>query len=143
MQWQNSAIIGQALLIFAHYLSSTLWKALFVAYGRPYAIAAGLKIIQDFLAFLQPQLLRVLLLYISAYQNSRFGYNHPSDFQGFAIAVLMFVASIIQTVCLNQVCQIPLFSPCALLIPCSVFPTMLRNWVRNKSMVQSTIIEFM
>jgi len=125
MQWQNSAIIGQALLILAHHLFSTLWKALFVAYGRPYAIAAGLKITQDFLAFLQPQLLRVLLLYISAYQGSRFGYSRPSDFQGFAIAVLMFVASIIQTVCLNQVCQILLFSPCVLLFPCSVFPTML------------------
>lgn len=83
----------------------TLWKALFVAYGGPYAVAAGLKIVQDFLAFLQPQLLRVLLVYISAYQGSRFDYNRPSDFQGFAIAVLMFVASIIQTVCLNQYFQ--------------------------------------
>jgi len=106
MQCQNSAIIGRALPILAHYLFSTLWKALFVAYGRPYAIAAGLKIIQDFLAFLQPQLLRILLVYISAYQDSRFGHNHPSDFQGFTIAVFMFVASIIQTVCLNQVCTV-------------------------------------
>jgi len=103
-------------------------------------VAAGLKIVQDFLAFLQPQLLRVLLVYISAYQGSRFDYNRPSDFQGFAIAVLMFVASIIQTVCLNQACKIPLLSHCVLPIPCLVLSTMLRDWVRNKSMVRSTFL---
>ncbi|KAF9005892.1 metal resistance protein YCF1 [Cyathus striatus] len=85
-----------------------LWKALFVAYGGPYAVAAGLKVIQDMLAFLQPQLLRWLLAYIAQYQNSRFGPSsaeRPSKFEGFAIAALMFVASVIQTVTLNQYFQ--------------------------------------
>ncbi|KAF9457511.1 multidrug resistance-associated ABC transporter [Collybia nuda] len=87
----------------------TLWKALFVAYGKPYAVAAGLKVIQDLLAFLQPQLLRWLLAYISWYQTARFtpidGYNVPNKLEGFAIAGLMFVASVIQTVTLNQYFQ--------------------------------------
>ncbi|KAG5649793.1 hypothetical protein H0H81_002022 [Sphagnurus paluster] len=87
----------------------TLWKALFVAYGGPYAYAAFLKAIQDCLAFLQPQLLRWLLAYISWYQSARFGKsggsNVPSNLQGFAIAALMFIASVIQTITLNQYFQ--------------------------------------
>lgn len=83
---------------------SPLGRALFVAYGGPYAIAAGLKILQDLLAFLQPQLLRLLLSYISRYQSARFQpEGRPSELEGFAIAIIMFVASVTQTVCLNQV----------------------------------------
>ena len=87
--------------------SSTLWKALFVAYGGPYAYAAYLKVLQDCLAFLQPQLLRWFLAYISKYQDARFAPeddpSRPTKFEGFAIAVIMCVASVVQTVCLNQV----------------------------------------
>jgi ATP-binding cassette, subfamily C (CFTR/MRP), member 1 len=80
-----------------------LWKALFVAYGGPYAFAAGLKIIQDLLAFAQPQLLRLLLLYFDQYQSQR-NPNSMSKFEGFAYAIIMFVASVVQTITLNQVC---------------------------------------
>ncbi|KAG6899872.1 hypothetical protein C0993_005842 [Termitomyces sp. T159_Od127] len=85
----------------------TLWKALFVAYGGPYAVAALLKVFQDCLAFLQPQLLRWLLSYISWYQSARFGgvAQGPSSLEGFAIAGIMFVASVAQTVALNQYFQ--------------------------------------
>ncbi|KAF9473354.1 multidrug resistance-associated ABC transporter [Pholiota conissans] len=84
----------------------TLWKALFVAYGGPYAVAAGLKIIQDMLAFLQPQLLRLLLAYISLYQETRFKpEKQPSSLEGFAIAIIMFIASCVQTIALNQYFQ--------------------------------------
>ncbi|EAU90288.2 metal resistance protein YCF1 [Coprinopsis cinerea okayama7 len=86
-----------------------LWKALFVAYGGPYAVAAGLKVIQDLLAFAQPQFLRWLLSYISDYQGARLLPDddplRPSKFEGFAIAVIMFVASVIQTIALNQYFQ--------------------------------------
>lgn len=85
-----------------------MWKALFIAYGRPYVGAAGLKVAQDCLAFLQPQLLRILLAYISAYQGARFGPvdgERPSELEGFAVAAVMFVASITQTICLNQYFQ--------------------------------------
>ncbi|KAJ2933863.1 hypothetical protein H1R20_g3220, partial [Candolleomyces eurysporus] len=87
----------------------TLWKALFVAYGGPYAFAALLKVLQDCLAFLQPQLLRWFLSYISRYQEARFAPeddpSRPPKFEGFAIAVIMCVASVVQTVCLNQYFQ--------------------------------------
>jgi ATP-binding cassette, subfamily C (CFTR/MRP), member 1 len=84
-------------------LHSPLWRALFVAYGGPFAVAAALKILQDLLAFLQPQLLRLLLSYISLYQSSRLDDGRPSELQGFAIAIIMFIASVAQTICLNQV----------------------------------------
>ncbi|EMD38835.1 hypothetical protein CERSUDRAFT_92869 [Gelatoporia subvermispora B] len=85
---------------------SSLWTALFVAYGGPYAFAALLKLIQDSLAFLQPQLLRWLLAYISEYQSTRHsGEASPSPLEGFAIAVIMFVASCVQTVILHQYFQ--------------------------------------
>jgi hypothetical protein len=86
-----------------------LWRALFVAYGPPYLLAAFLKIAQDCLAFLQPQLLRWLLAYISAYQSAQDdasfrGSPGPSPLEGFAIAVIMFVAAAAQTFILHQVC---------------------------------------
>ncbi|KAF8631681.1 hypothetical protein AX15_002266 [Amanita polypyramis BW_CC] len=84
----------------------TLWKALFVAYGWPYSVAAMLKIIQDSLAFLQPQLLRWLLAYISRYQDARLDpLARSSALEGFAIASTMFVAAVIQTITLNQYFQ--------------------------------------
>lgn len=86
--------------------SSTLWKALFVAYGGPYAAALLLKIVQDCLAFLQPQLLRWLLAYISRYQDARSNpskHEPPSLFEGFLIAFIMFSSATAQTVALNQV----------------------------------------
>ncbi|TBU30707.1 metal resistance protein YCF1 [Dichomitus squalens] len=84
---------------------SSLWVALFVAYGGPYAFALGLKLVQDCLAYLQPQLLRWLLSYISIYQSSRFSEDGPSPIEGFTIAVVMFCASITQTIVLHQYFQ--------------------------------------
>ncbi|KAJ7077902.1 P-loop containing nucleoside triphosphate hydrolase protein [Mycena belliarum] len=84
-----------------------VWKSLAFAYGGPYLTAVFLKIIQDGLAFLQPQLLRWLLSYISRYQSSRYQDNvpKPNPSEGFSIAVIMFIASVMQTVLLNQYFQ--------------------------------------
>jgi ATP-binding cassette, subfamily C (CFTR/MRP), member 1 len=84
--------------------SRALWRALAAAYGGPYALAAALKLLQDCLAFLQPQLLRRLLVFISDYQSARNnGEEPPSAYQGFAIAAVMFVAALAQTMILHQV----------------------------------------
>ncbi|KAJ7583390.1 ABC transporter type 1, transmembrane domain-containing protein [Mycena floridula] len=88
----------------------SLWKALFIAYGRTYAFAGFLKIFQDCLSFLQPQLLRWLLAYISDYQTARFGpqtsdMDRPHPLQGFTIAVIMLAAGTTQTILLNQYFQ--------------------------------------
>ena len=62
---------------------------------------------QDCLAFLQPQLLRRLLSFITDYQEAREGLRNglPTPLIGFSFASLMFLASIIQTVILHQVCH--------------------------------------
>ncbi|KAF8527278.1 P-loop containing nucleoside triphosphate hydrolase protein [Gautieria morchelliformis] len=101
----ESATLG-ARLQSAMERHSSLWVSLFVAYGGPFAFAAFLKVIQDVLAFLQPQLLRILLSYITAYQQSREeGVKGPSPYQGFAIALLMFMAALCQTAILHQYFQ--------------------------------------
>jgi ATP-binding cassette subfamily C (CFTR/MRP) protein 1 len=84
--------------------SKSLWRALAAAYGGPYLVAAFLKIAQDCLAFLQPQLLRILLAYISSYQDARrIGHDpDPGAVQGFVIAAIMFIAAAIQSILIGQ-----------------------------------------
>jgi len=80
---------------------------MFVSYGGPYLFAACLKVIQDCLSFLQPQLLRLFLSFISAYQSARLnGMSDqlaPSPLQGLSIAALMFLTAIVQSIILHQV----------------------------------------
>jgi ATP-binding cassette subfamily C (CFTR/MRP) protein 1 len=105
---EESSNLGQNL--GAALKKHSLWKALFLSFGRSYAVAAGLKVIQDCLAFSQPQLLRMLLAYISRYQNARYGLlppdePRPSPFEGAFIIVIMFIASVLQTITLHQYFQ--------------------------------------
>jgi hypothetical protein len=80
---------------------------MFVSYGRPYLFAACLKMTQDCLAFVQPQLLRLFLSFISAYQSAKLNGTSdqlaPSPLQGLSIATLMFLTAIIQSIILHQV----------------------------------------
>ena len=80
---------------------------MFVSYGGPYLSAACLKITQDCLAFVQPQLLRLFLSFISAYQSARLkGVSDqlaPSPLQGLSIATLMSLAAIVQSILVHQV----------------------------------------
>jgi ATP-binding cassette, subfamily C (CFTR/MRP), member 1 len=87
--------------------SKSLYVSLFVAYGGPYAFAALLKIICDCFSFLQPQLLRWLLSFITRYTNNH-SIDGPSPYEGFSIAVLMFITSIIQTIIMHQARSFPL-----------------------------------
>ncbi|KAK0202906.1 P-loop containing nucleoside triphosphate hydrolase protein [Desarmillaria ectypa] len=102
----DSERLGQTL--HATLQKHSLWKALFISYGGPYALAAGMKLVQDCLSFLQPQLLRWLLSYISICQSARYAHDStkPHPLEGFSIAALMFVASVTQTIILNQYFQI-------------------------------------
>ncbi|KAI9460421.1 P-loop containing nucleoside triphosphate hydrolase protein [Boletus coccyginus] len=87
---------------------SGLWTALFVAYGVPYLGAGLLKLLQDSLAFVQPLLLRAILSYISEYQDNKGAdvMAGSTPLLGYAIAILMFAASMAQTVILHQYFQI-------------------------------------
>jgi ATP-binding cassette, subfamily C (CFTR/MRP), member 1 len=107
MKKQSVPYLQRLITLFDFITSKNLAVALFAAYGGPYAFAACLKLVQDCFVFLQPQLLRWLLAYISAYQSARPNgikqRGAPSPFEGFAIAFIMFAAAITQTITLNQV----------------------------------------
>lgn len=123
-----SCTLDQCASLMLRY-SSSLWMALFVAYGGPYAFALGLKLIQDSLAFLQPQLLRWLLSYIASYQSSRYsGSEDHSAVEGFSIAAIMFGASIVQTIILHQVRARAVWRVASSDAPIIVLPTLLRDW---------------
>lgn len=76
----------------------SLKLAIAKAYGGPYVVAGILKGVYDCISFLQPQLLRLLLSYVSSY-----GTDHPMPpVAGFAIAIMMFVTANIGTAILHQ-----------------------------------------
>jgi ATP-binding cassette subfamily C (CFTR/MRP) protein 1 len=68
------------------------------AYGGPYLVAGVLKMTYDSLSFLQPQLLRLLLSFVSSYDT-----DHPLPaVAGYAISILMFVCANVATAMLHQ-----------------------------------------
>lgn len=79
----------------------SLWLALFRAFGGPYFQGGIFKIGSDVLAFVQPQLLRLLIMFIDSYRT-----NEPQPvIRGAAVALAMFAVSVGQTVCLHQYFQ--------------------------------------
>lgn len=80
-----------------------LWIAMFKAFGAPFALGAAFKVVQDILAFVQPQLLRVLISFISSYNTK--GEEPQPLVVGLGIAATMFAASVIQTLALHQYFQ--------------------------------------
>lgn len=79
----------------------SLWIALFRGFGGPYFRGACIKTISDALAFVQPQLLRLLISFVDSYR----GDNPQTPLRGAAIALAMFAVSISQTVFLHQYFQ--------------------------------------
>ncbi|KAL7271985.1 ATP-binding cassette glutathione S-conjugate transporter ycf1 [Rhizina undulata] len=78
-----------------------LWIAIFSAFGGPYFRGALFKVLQDLLAFLQPQLLRYLIAFVASYST-----DDPQPIvTGLAIAIAMFAASFAQTLALHQYFQ--------------------------------------
>lgn len=81
--------------------SPSLTLALLQAFGAPFILATIFKLIQDTLAFAQPQLLRRLLNFVDTYST-----DHPeSPFHGSVIAVGMLLVSLTQTAFLHQYFQ--------------------------------------
>jgi ATP-binding cassette subfamily C (CFTR/MRP) protein 1 len=79
----------------------SLWIALFRAFGGPYFRGAVIKTFSDILAFVQPQLLRLLISFADSYRRG----NPQPAVRGVVIALGMFAVSIGQTVCLHQYFQ--------------------------------------
>lgn len=79
-----------------------LWIAMASAYGGPYLRGAIIKTGSDVLAFIQPQLLRLLITFVDSYRPGR---TPQPAAKGAAIALAMFAVSIGQTACLHQYFQ--------------------------------------
>lgn len=79
----------------------SLWITLASAYGGPYLRGAIIKTGSDVLAFIQPQLLRLLIAFVDSYRHP----NPQPPAKGAAIALAMFAVSIGQTACLHQYFQ--------------------------------------
>ncbi|KAI9786849.1 MAG: hypothetical protein M1839_005080 [Geoglossum umbratile] len=79
----------------------SLWMALFRGFSGPYFRAAVFKVFNDVLAFVQPQLLRLLISYVDSHRSK----NPQPIIRGTAIALAMFAASVLQTICLHQYFQ--------------------------------------
>lgn len=75
------------------------------SFGLPFLIGGLFKCLQDILAFVQPQLLRLLIKYVNDFQQSvKEGEPIPLT-RGFMIAGAMFVVSVVQTAFLHQYFQ--------------------------------------
>ena len=79
----------------------SLWIAMARAFGGVYLVGGIIKTVSDALAFVQPQLLRLLINFVDSY-------NSPTPqpaIRGVAIALAMFATSVSQTLALNQYFQ--------------------------------------
>ena len=81
--------------------SPSLWVTMFSAFGGPYLLGAIIKSCSDILAFIQPQLLRLLISWVDSHRTP-----HPQPvIRGIAIALSMFVVSVSQSSFLHQYFQ--------------------------------------
>lgn len=78
-----------------------LTGALTAAYGGPFFIAALFKLLQDTLAFVQPQLLRRLLQFVASFKSD----DPEPAFHGYILAFGMFACAITQTVRFRDLLQ--------------------------------------
>lgn len=84
-----------------HRKNPSLWIAIFKAFGGPYFRGAIFKTVNDTLAFIQPQLLRLLISFVDSYRSD----NPQPVIRGAAIALAMFAVSVSQTMALHQYFQ--------------------------------------
>jgi ABC-type multidrug transport system fused ATPase/permease subunit len=74
----------------------------FRAYGGPYVLAGLFKMLNDISAFIQPQLLRYLIAFVSSYDS---GKEPEPVIKGAAIALAMFGIAVFQTSMIHQYFQ--------------------------------------
>ncbi|RLV89993.1 Metal resistance protein YCF1 [Spathaspora sp. JA1] len=91
---------------FQHYWNAvekpSLFFAIAKAFGGQFLLGGLFKGLQDMLAFVQPQLLRLLIKFVNDYSESVKQGNPIPLTRGFLIALSMFVVSVVQTACLHQ-----------------------------------------
>jgi ATP-binding cassette subfamily C (CFTR/MRP) protein 1 len=89
-----------------HKKNPSLWMAIFRGFSGPYFRGALFKAVNDTFAFIQPQLLRLLITFVASYRgDSPRGDSPEPVIRGAAIALAMFAVSVIQTMALHQYFQ--------------------------------------
>ncbi|PQE32064.1 abc metal ion transporter protein [Rutstroemia sp. NJR-2017a WRK4] len=84
-----------------HRKKPSLWLAIFSSFKGPYLRGTLFKLCSDSVAFIQPQLLRLLIKWVKSYTT-----DEPEPvIRGAAIALAMFAVSVSQTIALNQYFQ--------------------------------------
>ncbi|KAI9760216.1 MAG: exo-1,3-beta-glucanase [Chaenotheca gracillima] len=96
----SSDSFAEAWAIETEKKKPSLWLALFRGFSGPYFRGAIFKTGSDVLAFVQPQLLRLLISFVDSYR----GEPQPV-IRGAAIALAMFAVSVSQTIFLHQYFQ--------------------------------------
>lgn len=86
----------------AHKKNPSLWIAIFHSFSGPYIRGSLFKMVSDTLAFVQPQLLRLLIKFVDSYREGR---EPEPVVRGAAIALAMFAVSVGQTMALHQYFQ--------------------------------------
>lgn len=84
-----------------HRKHPSLWIAIFRAFWGPYFAGSLFKVCSDSLAFIQPQLLRMLIKWVGSYNTD----NPEPVIRGAGIALAMFAVSVLQTTALHQYFQ--------------------------------------
>lgn len=84
-----------------HRKHPSLWMAIFRGFNGPYFRGALFKMVSDSLAFVQPQLLRLLINFVDSYRTE----SPQPPIRGAAIALAMFAVSVGQTMALHQYFQ--------------------------------------
>ncbi|CCU76036.1 Multidrug resistance-associated protein 1/ABC Transporter [Blumeria hordei DH14] len=82
----------------------SLWRSIIRAFCGPYLRGALFKVVSDSLAFIQPQLLRLLIAFVKSYREDNTEAPQPVV-RGAAIALAMFAVSLGQTIALHQYFQ--------------------------------------
>ncbi|KAK6461643.1 P-loop containing nucleoside triphosphate hydrolase protein [Scheffersomyces coipomensis] len=83
----------------------SLFLAIAKAFGSSFLLGGVFKGLQDSLAFVQPQLLRLLIKFVNDYSESAKTGNPIPLTKGFLISISMFIVSVVQTACLHQYFQ--------------------------------------
>ncbi|CAG8520388.1 12933_t:CDS:10 [Funneliformis mosseae] len=86
-----------------YFQGPSLLRACAFTFGGPFLFAAVFKALQDLLNFVQPVLLRELMIFVNSQGDE---VNKQPPYRGYTIAILMFVTAIFQTMFLHQYFQL-------------------------------------
>ncbi|CAI2167258.1 20609_t:CDS:10 [Funneliformis geosporum] len=81
----------------------SLLRACALTFGGPFLFAAVFKALQDLLNFVQPVLLRELMIFVNSQGDEK---TKQPPYRGYTIATLMFITAITQTMFLHQYFQL-------------------------------------